>query len=142
MPSAARQHRRAPESMIWTTAAVAVVVHGLVFHTVYAFGLNAPPGFRPHAHDVKRAAETELKTTCAGNVALASGARFATCLAPWVSDFDQCVADQQMNLWIDLSGCMAQNDPGTAVSLVEPKQTEKLAEIDPEKLLEEVQQQK
>jgi TonB family protein len=45
-------------------------------------------------------------------------------------------------MWIDLSSCQARDDKGVAqVSLVEPKQTQKLKAIDPEPLLQEAKQE-
>src|SRR5262249_35393175 len=51
-----------------------------------------------------------------------------------------CLNDAQMSLWIDLSSCQARNDPGTAVTMVEPRALERLKPIDPERLLDEVKQ--
>ena len=42
---------------------------------------------------------------------------------------------------MDRSACQAQSDPGTAVSMIEPRTAERLRPIDPERLLDEVKQQ-
>ena len=132
--------RRLRASTWWAAVIAAVVVHVAVLGTVHAVGLSwlTVRRMAPSAH---RAAvpsdEVDLATTCAGDVALATSGRAALCLAPWIADVDQCLADAQMSLWIDLSGCEARNDPRVAIEIVEPKIAARLPEIDPERLLED-----
>ena len=136
-----RRKNRVSESTLWAAVAAAVVVHATVVGAVHAFGLSVADkniGRDPAAIAAEAPA---LKLTCAGDVVLIAGARAALCLAPWSGDLEGCGYDAQMAMWMDLSSCQARNDPGTAVSLVEQKQTEKLQPIDAEKLIEEMKQQ-
>jgi TonB family protein len=129
--------------MIWTAGLCALVVHGTVLGTVHALGLTiVGPGF----HAASSAPKTEedsvdLKATCTGDVVFATSGRAAMCFAPWVDDVDQCLADAQMSLWMDLSSCQARNDPGTAIAMVAQKTADQLKPIDPERLLDEVKQE-
>jgi TonB family protein len=125
--------------MTWVAVLVALVVHGAVLGTVNAFGLSMiGQGFaasarpRPEAGD-----DADLKVSCFSDVVFATSGRTAMCLAPWVGDVDKCLSDMQLSLWMDISSCQGRVDPGTAITMVEPKAAEKLAMIDPERLLEE-----
>ncbi len=117
----------------------AVVVHVAVIGSVRAFGLSLIGVRRPVASTRRPAPadEPDLAATCAGDVALATSGRAALCFAPWIGDVDQCLADAQMSLWMDLSGCEARNDPRVAIEIVEPKLAARLPEIDAERLLED-----
>jgi TonB family protein len=121
----------------------AVFVHGTILGSVHALGLTMlGDGFSPRPSARAKPgddAEAELKPSCSGDVVLATSGRTALCFAPWVPDVDACLGDAQMALWMDLSSCQARNDPGTAITMVEQRATEKLAQIDPERLLDEVQ---
>ena len=65
------------------------------------------------------------------------------CYAPWVADVDDCVNVAYTTMWLDLSGCQAQNEKGIAeVAMLDKKQAEKVKAIDPEPLLEALQQPK
>jgi TonB family protein len=141
MPTAHR-NRRVRRSTMWTAVLAAIVVHGTILGTVQALGisilgegLHGPSRRKPAAAD-----EAELKASCVGDVVFATSGRTAMCLAPWIADVDQCLADAQMNLWMDLSSCQARNSPRTAITMVEQKAVEKLAAIDPERLLDEARQ--
>jgi TonB family protein len=126
--------------MFWAAVAAAVVAHGAVLGTVHALGLSMiSEAWNSRATSPKLVMEeAELKTTCTGDAALTTTGRMAMCFAPWIADVDQCIADAQMSLWIDLSGCQARNDPSTAISMIEPRAAERLPQIDPERLLDEV----
>jgi len=90
------------------------------------------------SHHVVAQEEAELKGSCVGDVLLATSVRAATCLAPWHTDNgDECLGDLETNMWLDLSSCQAQHDPGTAISLIETKAADKLKPIDVEKLMDE-----
>jgi TonB family protein len=143
MPTALRTRRRVRDPRTWPSLVAALVVHGAIFGAVNVLGLSIigtgghvaaaiqPP---PPPDDV------ELKATCFDNAVFATSGRTAMCLAPWVASVDDCLSDAQMSLWIDLSSCQARNDPGTAVTMVEPRALERLKPIDPERLLDEVRQ--
>ncbi|HEX4422002.1 MAG TPA: TonB family protein [Kofleriaceae bacterium] len=136
-----RRNRRIRESTIWAAAIAAVIVHVAVLGTVHALGLSWISSRRPIPASQRPAAdETDLAATCAGDVALATSGRAAMCLAPWIGNVDDCLADAQMSLWMDLSACDARNDPGTAITMVAPKAVNRLIPIDPERLLEEAKQ--
>ncbi|CAN5830397.1 hypothetical protein BH11MYX3_BH11MYX3_46140 [soil metagenome] len=120
------------------------MVHATLLGSVQAFGLSI---VGRHDASIDAASkppveEPELKTTCAGDVALATAARAALCLAPWTSDVDGCGNDTMMSLWIDLSSCQAGESIATApISLITPRQAEKLTQIDPERLLDAAMKQ-
>jgi TonB family protein len=119
--------------------AVAVAVHGGVFVLAQVLGLVwITQGVRAAmARTMPPPDETELKASCIDNALFAASGRHAMCLAPWVSNVDQCLADAELGMYIALSGCQARNDPGTAITMIEPKAAEKLTPIDPERLLDE-----
>jgi TonB family protein len=119
-------------------------VHGTILGTVEALGLSrvgqalhATSPAKPAADD-----DVELKASCLGDVVFATSGRTALCFAPWVDDVDQCLADAQMWLWMDLSSCQARNDPRTAIAMVEQRTVDKLKPIDAERLLDEVKQER
>jgi TonB family protein len=130
------RHRRPRTGL---AIAAALVVHVVIFGPFDGLGLfalgNAPA--HPHHAAAILADAPELVTTCTGDAGLASAARYALCGAPWVDDVDQCLDEAFTNMWMDLSSCSAGADPGIAVAILEPKAIEKLAAIDPEKLLDE-----
>jgi TonB family protein len=136
----ARRARQARDS-IWAAALAAIVVHGTILGTVHALGLTiggsglAPSASRPRPAVAELA---DLKASCAGNVAFAASGRTAMCFAPWVADVDQCLAEAQGALRLELSSCESRNDPRTAISMIEPRTADKLKAIDPERLLEEI----
>lgn len=143
MPTA-RRTRRVPESTIWSAAVVALIIHVSILGTVHAFGVSLLGNGISQLASARMVAEedVDLAASCTGDAVLAMSGRTAMCLAPWVTDVDKCVADAQLNLWMELSSCQARNDPGTAVAMVEQKTVEKLTPIDPERLLDEVRQPK
>jgi TonB family protein len=117
----------------------ALLVHGTILGTVQALGISVLGEGLHGASRSRRPAddEVELKASCFGDVVFATSGRTAMCLEPWIDDVDQCLADAQMNLWMDLSSCQARNSPRTAITMVEQKLVEKLTPIDPERLLDE-----
>ncbi len=124
----------------WATLGAALLIHGGLLGTVHAFDLVV-------AGTPKLIVTTppvSLETTCSGKVLLAASARLAHCLAPWSGgDLERCRDDAAIAFWMDLSAC--QEDTGALaaaapVEMVAPKQVEKLAVIDPEPLLEELEQ--
>src|ERR1041384_5971735 len=112
-----RRTRRVRQSMLWAAVAASLVVHGAVLGTVNALGLSmiSEAWNRGAASPKLVMEEAELKTTCAGDAALTTSGRVAMCFAPWVADVDQCVADAQMSLWIDISRCQARKHPRRAL---------------------------
>jgi TonB family protein len=146
MPPTARRTRRVSKSTIWAASLAAIFAHGAVLGTVHALGVSVvgegfnavtAPGL---GKDIPP--EADLKASCVGDVVFATSGRTAMCFAPWIADVDQCLSDAQMSLWIDLSSCQARNDPSTAIAMLEQKQAERLRPIDPERLLDEVKQDK
>jgi TonB family protein len=90
-------------------------------------------------------AAVDLKTTCRGDVLLATSARAAMCLAPWKTNVDECARDLEMQMWMDLSSCEGLDDSSlmsAPVALLEPAAAAKLKQIDPEPLLELLDEQK
>ncbi|HET9624536.1 MAG TPA: TonB family protein [Kofleriaceae bacterium] len=132
-----RRNRRTGRSTLWAAALAAALVHIAVLGSVHALGLSLVSP-RAHAAIKKKVVDdVDLMASCAGDVVLATSGRSALCFAPWVASVDDCLADAQMSLWMDLSSCEARNDPKTAIAMVEARTTERLATIDPEKLLED-----
>jgi len=128
---------------MWTAVIAALFVHGTILGTVHALGLSMV-GQAFHGGSRAKpepADDVDLKASCFGDVVFATSGRTAMCFAPWVDDVDQCLADAQMGLWMDLSSCEARNDPRTAISMIEQKVADKLKPIDPERLLDEVKQE-
>jgi TonB family protein len=118
----------------------ALAVHGVIFGVVNVLGLSILGGTSPHAAAIRPPPppeDVELLASCFDNAVFATSGRTAMCLAPWVGNVDDCLGDAQMSLWIDLSSCQARNDPGTAVTMLEPRAAERLKAIDPERLLDE-----
>ena len=141
MPTALRTRRRVREPRTWPALVAALAVHGAIFGAVNVLGLSIlGTGPRAAATQPEPPPEdVDLEASCFDNVVFATSGRMAMCAAPWVGNVDDCLSDAQMSLWIDLSGCQARNDPGTAVTMVEPRAIEQVKPIDPEKLLEEMQ---
>ena len=141
MRDACSTRRRVRKPRTWVAVAAAFAVHGAVLAASNALDLSifnngvrtASAKAMPPPPD-----DPELKASCFGNAVFTISGRSAMCLAPWVNNVDECLHDAQMYLWIDLSSCQARTDPGTAISMVEPKVAEKLTPIDPERLLDEV----
>ena len=141
MPTALRTRRRAREPRTWPALVAALAVHGTIFGLVNVLGLSIIGGGGHTAAATRPqppVEDAELKSSCFDNAVFAISGRTAMCLAPWVGSIDDCLSDAQMSLWIDLSSCQARNDPGTAVTMLEPKAAERLTPIDPERLLDEV----
>lgn len=138
--------------MIWAAVGAALVVHATLLGTVQAFGLqmvgegfvaDSKPKHPVDEDDLALQDAPELKTTCSGDVLLATGARAAMCLAPWNSDVPGCGSDTVMSMWMDLSSCQAGESMATApIALLDSKREhEKLKAIDPERLIDEAMQQ-
>jgi TonB family protein len=125
--------------MLWLGALAAVLIHAALFATSQLFGLTFITAGMTAANAAKAPPtdEVELKSSCFDNVVFSTSGRAALCLAPWVTSVDACLADAQMSLWIDLSSCQARNDPGTPITMLEPKAAERVKPIDPERLLDE-----
>jgi TonB family protein len=140
MPTA-RRNRRIGQGAIWVCIAIAMLAHGAVLAGVQVFDLDiAGEGFSGGKGTLaENDPDIELQTTCSGDVLLATAARAASCLAPWRADAEQCVGDIEMTMWMDLSSCRGQTDAIAAVAMITPRAAEKLTQIDPEQLIEEMQ---
>ena len=143
-PTAARRSSRVHGSLIWAAAGAAIVVHLL------AIGVGTVIGVFTDAFEPRIAAamapepapeETELKTTCSGDVRLATLARGALCLGPWSTDVERCFEETELVMRMDLSACRVRNEPIAAVAMVRPTAIEKIPTIDPEQLVEELAEQ-
>lgn len=127
---------------MWVAVLAALAVHGVVLGTVSAFGITTiGEGMRGRVRARAAVEEAELKESCFNNAVFATSGRTALCFAPWIGDVDQCLADAQMALWMDLSGCQVIKDPTTAITMIEPKAIEKLKPIDAERLLEDARRE-
>jgi TonB family protein len=132
--------RRGQRVSPWAATGAALVVHGTVLAAVHSGAISIfGPGFA-HASAARAQPtlpEPELAPGCRGDAVLAGGARFTMCFAPWQADPDACIDTAMTSLWIERSSCLAQNDPNiAAVSMLSPRATEKVKQIDPEPLLE------
>jgi len=145
MPTAARRRKRVPTSTIWVAAVgVALFIHGTVLGAADDIGSALTgDGFAATGKPRTVPPVIDLKTSCAGDVLLATSARAALCLAPWRGNAPECSDDLEMTMWMDLSSCRATNEMSTAVAMaiVPQRELEKLTPIDPEPLLEELMQQ-
>lgn len=141
MPTRDRRPRRVREQVSLAAVLIALGVHGVALGAVAAFGLSvigSPLGRGGLPRPAPEPDDVDLQASCMDNALFASSGRAAMCLAPWVRDVDQCLSEAQLNLWLDRSACQAQSEPGTAVSMIEPRAAERLKPIDPERLLDEV----
>lgn len=140
-------NRRIGPGFIWIAILSALVLHGAIFGTAEALDLSFLGGGSPIVSTPTiLAAEletAELTPSCAGESYLASAGRMTLCFAPWVTDREQCVYDANMQMYMDLSSCSAQNDaPAIAVTTMpNARIPEQLPQIDPEKLIDEAKQQ-
>lgn len=144
MPTAERRYTRARSARIWAAVAAAVVFHGVTVPAALIYGKDIVS----YVGDDAKAAEqaktppgVSLETSCTGDVLLATSARAAMCLSPLrQGDVTQCLEDLEMAMRIDLSGCRADPEAIAAVAMVPPRALERITPIDPEPLLEELQQ--
>jgi TonB family protein len=136
----ASRTRRVRNSMILPSLAAALVAHGTILGTVHALGVTMiGDGLHAQTSTEPELVEAiDLKASCQGDAILATSGRTALCLAPWIDDVDRCMADAQLAMWMDLSGCQARNDPSTAIAMIDQQVADKLTPIDPERLLDEV----
>ncbi|HSD90830.1 MAG TPA: TonB family protein [Kofleriaceae bacterium] len=140
MPIATRRGRHTPAT-IWAAVAAALIFHVAVLGSVEAFDLSVVgDGFTRDHHVAAKdgADELELQTNCIADALLASSARFTICFAPWQEDPDRCLGSAELDMRIDLSSCEAQRNPDAIaqISMIEPKQADKVTPIDPEPLIE------
>ncbi len=127
---------------VWPAIVATIVVHIVVLR--YAEGLNLV-GFGSVA--AQRAADAaageDLKVSCVGDAVLGSSARYALCFAPWRNDTDACLDSASLDMWMDLSACVAQRSPDAiaSIAMLEPRQADKVTPIDPEPLIERMKQE-
>jgi TonB family protein len=113
-----------------------------VFTTVHAFGVGLVGASYAKPSEIEALAaaavpDVDLKGSCIGDALLGSWGRYALCFAPWEGDVDRCLDDAGTNLWIDLSSCQARDEKAIAsVAMLEPRQSDQVKSIDPEPLLE------
>ncbi len=146
MPTTARRGRRATPAVIWAAVSCALVVHAAVLGTVEAFDLTVfGQGMSTRDRDAngQLAVAEPLKTSCVGDALLGSWARATLCFAPWQTDPDQCLADAEMAMYMDLSGCSNTESPleVAAISLPSQRALDKVTPIDPEPLIEMMKEQ-
>jgi TonB family protein len=123
----------------------ALLLHAALLGSVHAFGITfIGEGFVPNGAKAKPSAPApDLASGCEADAFLTAGARVSMCYAPWQADVDDCVNVAYTTMWLDLSGCQAQHEKGIAeVAMLEQKQMDKVKPIDPEPLLEALQQPK
>ncbi|MCW5808841.1 MAG: TonB C-terminal domain-containing protein [Deltaproteobacteria bacterium] len=148
-------HHRVSKTALYTAAGISVAFHVAVIAVIVVLltgdgdGLGGS-GFgvvSAQAANTKAAAEiAELEDRCIANAILAASARGALCLAPFEPNgrVPDCADDVQMRMFMEMSSCRARLDNPTDIAqlaMVEPKQAEKLPQIDAEQLLDEMKQQ-
>jgi TonB family protein len=145
MRSASQRGNRVTPARTWAAIAAAFALHGLLLGSVHAFGISVigegfvPPGAKPKAEKPA----PDLAAGCHADALLAASARVSMCYAPWQADPDDCVNVAYTTMWLDMSGCDARDEKGIAeVAMLEQKQLEKVKPIDPEPLIEAMQQPK
>ncbi len=137
MQTAVARRRRVKPDWTWVAIGIAFGIHALIAVTVYVTDAT----HAPHLAKAAAAEEPELTTGCVSDAALASIARGALCLAPWHADTDDCLADAQMSMWLDQSGCYAQRETHVAeLAMIDQKTAAAIKSIDPEPLLEALDQ--
>ncbi len=137
MPTAARRGRQVTPAATWVAACAALIVHGILLSSVHALDISVVgEGFSTRAR--KPAEVVELKSGCVGDALLAGSARFSMCLAPWRADTDACLERAELDMRMDMSSCVAVRDALalSEISMLEPKQADKVTPIDPEPLIE------
>jgi TonB family protein len=144
--SSRRRSKRLNTMVTWVAVAVALVVHGAAVGTVDELGLSlVGKAFSSTTDPTHLKDKAALAEDCKLNAALASGARYSLCYAPWRGDLEACVAESEQRMWMDLSGCSAQPQDivdTQTVAMISPEEQEKLKPIDPEPLLEQLEQPK
>ncbi|HEY5925836.1 MAG TPA: TonB family protein [Kofleriaceae bacterium] len=100
-------------------------------------------GMSTRKTDAELVAVTELKSNCLGDALLASSARVTLCFAPWSADVDQCLADSEMRMYMDMSGCVNTDPPMEVATISLPSQRaiDQVTPIDPEPLIEMMKQE-
>jgi TonB family protein len=122
----------------------ALLAHGMVLGTVEALDLSVVgQGMSTRKGTGEAAAAIALKSSCTGDALLASSARATMCFAPWRSDVDQCLADAEMAMYMDLSGCVNTEPPVevATISLPAARSLDNVPPIDPEPLIEMIKEQ-
>lgn len=127
---------------VWPAIVATLVVHIAVLR--YAEGLNLVGFGSVGAQSAAAAAIAEdLEIGCVGDAVLGSSARYALCFAPWRNDTDACLDGASLDMWMDLSSCVAQRSPDAiaSISMMDPRQADKVTPIDPEPLIEMMKQE-
>jgi TonB family protein len=120
-----------------------LLVHGAVLGTVDAYDLAVFGQSGMSTRKLDALAATELKSNCLGDALLASSARATLCFAPWRADTDQCLADAEMTMYMDMSGCVNTESSVSVASISLPTQKaiDEITPIDPEPLIEMMKEQ-
>lgn len=144
MRTAKRRGRRTAPATTWAVIAAALLVHGALLGTVEALDLVA---WGRTTTDITANAKAgledpDLKVSCVGDAVLGSTARYTMCFAPWRDDTDACLRGAELDMWIDLSACVAQRSPDAiaSIAMLEPRAADKVTPIDPEPLIEMMKQ--
>jgi TonB family protein len=137
-PTAVRRSNRVHGSLIWGGA---IAIHLVAFGIVEVVGVGESGAVHASVAPEPAAEEVALATTCLGDARLAALARGALCLGPWSADVEACFEQVELVMRIELSSCRGRNEPIAAVAVVPPAQLEKVPSIDPEQLMEELQQE-
>ncbi|HRC59247.1 MAG TPA: hypothetical protein PKU97_25165, partial [Kofleriaceae bacterium] len=124
--------------MTLASAGAALLFHVAVLAAIGVVGVNVVgEGLRGGKSSQATAEETELESSCAGDVLLVAAARTGLCLTPWADELELCWHGLSTQAWFDLADCSAQGLPSTEFALLTPAQEKKLTPIDPEPLLEQ-----
>jgi TonB family protein len=117
----------------------AIVASVFMFHVAVILGLDTGSLLANQGGDTS----VDLATSCTGDAVLGSGLRYSLCFGPWQDDPDACLRDAELNMWIDLSACRAQQSPDAiaSIAMLTPRAADKVTPIDPEPLLAMIREQ-
>jgi TonB family protein len=136
-----KRHERAAIAMSILAAAV---VHAAVVEGADATGMLAGWGGMGGTEKAKpgqRIATPPLRPSCDGDAVLAAAARMATCATPFATDREACLRESAQLLESDRLACHRFDLPTVGFTLA-PIDVKELEQIDPEPLLEMLDEQR
>lgn len=139
-----RRGTRHERTALAASVLTAVIVHAVVAEGADATGILSGWGGVGSFETPKRAkaaAIPRLDPSCDGDALLAAAARMATCAPPFATDVDACVRDVSLRLESDRLRCHVEEIPSVAFTAA-PIDVKQLEQIDPEPLLEMLDEQR
>lgn len=140
-----RRGKRHERAAIAISILAAAVVHAAVVEGADATGMLSGwagiGAFETKPHTGARIAKPPLEPSCDGDALLAAAARMATCVTPFATDPEACLRQSAMLLESDRLACHRFDLPQVAFTLA-PIDVKELEQIDPEPLLEMLDEQR